>query len=148
MKNYLILIYALIAAVGNAFFAYGQKKATVSNSLLFVALSAIVCTIITFAIMPLIQKDIKVLPLIKDNWKMIVISGFGLSLTYIGFNLLYSNFGTTAYIYYAVLSIITTSFIVGIIIFHEKINIYHILAILTALVTIILFTIGNKIGKG
>lgn len=148
MKNYLILIYALIAAVGNAFFAYGQKKATVSNSLLFVALSAVVCTVITFAIMPLIQKDIKILPLIKDNWKMIIISGFGLSLTYIGFNLLYSNFGTTAYIYYAVLSIITTSVIVGIVIFREKINIYHIFAILTAFTTIILFTIGNKIGKG
>lgn len=148
MKNYLLLIYALIAAIGNAFFAYGQKKATVSNSLLFVALSAVVCTIITFSIMPLLQKDIKFIPLIKENWQMIIISGFGLSLTYIGFNLLYSNFGASSYIYYAVLSIITTSIIVGIVIFREKINIYHVISIFTAIITIALFTIGNKISKG
>jgi len=148
MKNYLLLIYALIAAIGNAFFAYGQKKATVSNSLLFVGLSAIVCIIITFSVMPLLEKDISLLPLLKENWSMIIISGVGLSLTYIGFNLLYSNFGASSYIYYAVLSIITTSIIVGIVIFKEKINIYHILSIVTAITTIALFSIGNKVGKG
>jgi len=148
MKNYLLLIYALIAAIGNAFFAYGQKKATISNSLLFIGLSAIVCTIITFSIMPILEKNIKVIPLIKDNWPMIIISGVGLSLTYIGFNLLYSNFGASSYIYYAVLSIITTSIIVGIVIFRENINIYHILSIFTAIITILLFSFGNKIANG
>ncbi|NCD05933.1 MAG: transporter [Spirochaetia bacterium] len=148
MKQYAILIYALIAAIGNAFFAFGQKKATVNNSLLFVGLSAIVCIILTFLFIPFFEKDIKTLQLIKTNWPWILISGIGLFLTYIGFNLLYGNFGASAYIFYAVLSIITTSVIVGIIIFKEKINIYHIISMILAIATIILFTYGNKIAKG
>jgi len=148
MKQYAILIYALIAAIGNAFFAFGQKKATVNNSLLFVGLSAIVCIILTFLFIPFFEKDIKTLQLIKTNWPWILISGVGLFLTYIGFNLLYGNFGASAYIFYAVLSIITTSVIVGIIIFKEKINIYHIISMILAIATIILFTYGNKIAKG
>jgi drug/metabolite transporter (DMT)-like permease len=148
MKQYSILLYALIAAVGNAIFAFGQKKATVSNSLLFIGLSAIICTLLTFLLMPFFEKEIEPLQLIKTNWPWIITSGIGLCLTYIGFNLLYGNYGASSYIYYAVLSIITTSIIVGIIIFKEKINIYHVLSILTALATIILFSIGNKIGKG
>lgn len=148
MKQYAILIYALIAAIGNAFFAFGQKKATVNNSLLFVGLSAIVCIILTFLFIPFFEKDIKTLQLIKTNWPWILISGIGLFLTYIGFNLLYGNFGASAYIFYAVLSIITTSVIVGIIIFKEKINIYHIISLILAIATIILFTYGNKIAKG
>lgn len=148
MKQYAILIYALTAAIGNAFFAFGQKKATVNNSLLFVGLSAIVCIILTFIFIPFFEKDIKTLQLIKTNWPWILISGVGLFLTYIGFNLLYGNFGASAYIFYAVLSIITTSVIVGIIIFKEKINIYHIISMILAITTIILFTYGNKIAKG
>jgi len=42
------------------------------------------------------------------------LSGVGLFLTYPGFNLLYSRYGASQYVLYAVLSIITTTIIVGI----------------------------------
>lgn len=147
MKQSMLLVFALLATVGNALFAMGQKKATVSNSLLFIGCSALVCVVMIFILIPIIGGDNpKVSTLIKTNWKWILLCGFGLCLTYIGFNLLYRNFGATSYVYYAVLSIITTSVIVGIIIFREKINIYHILSIVAALTAIVLFSIGNKIG--
>ncbi len=42
MKSSSIFLFALIAAIGNALFAAGQKKAeNIDNSLIFVGLSAI-----------------------------------------------------------------------------------------------------------
>ncbi len=49
MKHLPLFIFALIAAVGNALFASGQKKAAgVDNSLLFIGFSALICVILTF----------------------------------------------------------------------------------------------------
>jgi drug/metabolite transporter (DMT)-like permease len=60
---------------------------------------------------------------------------------------LYSQYGASNYILYAVLSIITTSVIVGVVIFKETFNIYHWLALLSSIITIALFTLGNGIAK-
>ncbi len=145
MKSSSIFLFALIAAVGNALFAAGQKKASgIENPLLFVGLSAIVCIALTFLIILLMQSNSNLFSIIKVNWIWIVISGFGLFLTYLGFNLLYTRFGATGYIYYAVLSIITTSLIVGVFIFKEQLNIYHFTSIGFSLIAIILFTLGNN----
>ena len=145
MKNLLLLLFALIAAVGNAMFAAGQKKAAgLDNSLLFIGFSATVCLILTFLVLPLIYGKFDIISPLSENWKWILLSGSGLFLTYLGFNLLYRHFGTSAYVYYAVLSIITTSVIVGIVIFREKVNIYHAASIILAIGAIILYTIGNN----
>jgi len=146
MKSFSILLFALIAAVGNALFAAGQKKAeNIDNSLIFIALSAIVCIILTFLVILFTHNNNNNLTsIIKINWLWILISGFGLFLTYLGFNLLYTRFGATGYVYYAVLSIITTSLIVGVFIFKERLNIYHFASIGFSLIAIILFTIGNN----
>ncbi|MCK5673302.1 MAG: EamA family transporter [Spirochaetales bacterium] len=145
MKSSSIFLFALTAAIGNALFAAGQKKAAgIDNSLLFVGLSAIVCIVLTFLVILIMQSNTNFGSIIKVNWIWILMSGFGLFLTYLGFNLLYTRFGATGYVYYAVLSIITTSLIVGVFIFKERLNIYHFASIGFSLIAIILFTLGNN----
>jgi drug/metabolite transporter (DMT)-like permease len=68
-------------------------------------------------------------------------------LTYIGFNLLYSKYGASNYILYAVLSIITTSIIVGVVMFKESFNAYHWLAFGSSITTVALFAMGNSVLK-
>ena len=145
MKYSSIFLFALIAAIGNALFAAGQKKTTgIDNSLLIVGLSALVCVVLTFTVIFSLHKNINPVKVFRTNWIWILMSGFGLFLTYIGFNLLYSRFGASGYVYYAVLSIITTSLIVGVLIFKEQLNIYHIASVGFSIIAIILFTIGNN----
>ena len=71
-------------------------------------------------------------------------AGGGLFLTYLGFNLLYSRFGVSQYVLYAVLSIITTTVFVGIILLREPLNGYRIAAIVLALASIILYSLGQS----
>ena len=141
------LFFALIAAIGNAMFAAGQKKAvTFDNPFTFIALAAIVCVVITLAAAPLFGQP-QYSTVAKENGGWAVLSGIGLFLTYLGFNLLYSKYGASNYILYAVLSIVTTSVIVGAIIFKESFNLYHWLALGTSIITIALFSIGNSMPK-
>ena len=141
------LAFALIAAIGNAMFAAGQKKAfQFDNPFTFIALAVIVCAFLTVLSAPLFGQPNYSLA-IKQNGHLAVFSGVVLFLTYLGFNLLYSQYGASNYILYAVLSIITTSVIVGVVIFKETFNIYHWLALLSSIITIALFTLGNGIAK-
>lgn len=146
MNGSFLFLFALTAAVGNACFAAGQRKAeTGINSLLFIGLSAAVCLILTTLFLLIFNRDsLSIGSTIQSNWPQILLSGAGLFLTYLGFNLLYRNFGTGGYVYYAVLSIITTSVIVGIVIFGEKMNGYHITSIVLSIAAIVLFTAGNN----
>lgn len=82
--------------------------------------------------------------MITSQWKWILLSGCGLFLTYLGFNLLYRHFGATGYVYYAVLSIITTAIVVGVIIFRERFNLFHAASAAAAVIAIILYTAGQN----
>ncbi len=141
------LAFALIAAIGNAMFAAGQKKALeFENPFTFIALAAIICVFLTVLFAPLFGQP-NYSEVIKHNGIWAILSGAGLFLTYLGFNLLYLKYGASNYILYAVLSIITTSIIVGVVLFKETFNLYHWLALASSIITIVLFTIGNGIGK-
>ena len=141
------IAFALIAAVGNAMFAAGQKKSVeIENSFSFVAAAAVVCVILTVFFAPS-QGPTNYSEVIKQNGIWVVLSGCGLFLTYIGFNLLYSHYGASNYILYAVLSIITTSIIVGVFLFKETFNMYHWLAFGFSILTVVFFTIGNSVVK-
>jgi len=117
------ILYATIAAVGNALFALGQRKATgVENGLLFVGLcafvamsGALVCALLIGAV------DVD-----------------------LGFHLLYTRYGASQYALYAVLSILTTTIGVGILWLKEPVTIYHKLAIALALAAMVLFSIGQS----
>lgn len=144
MKSLLPIIFAAIAAIGNAMFALGQKKsAGVENGLLFVGVSALVAVVFALLFAPLIGAfDIG--NTLKGYWHAVLLSGLGLFLTYLGFNLLYSRYGASQYVLYAVLSIITTTIVVGILWLKEPVNIYHKIAIAMAIGAVVLFSIGQS----
>jgi drug/metabolite transporter (DMT)-like permease len=144
MKSFLPIVFATIAAVGNAMFALGQKKSVdVENGLLFVGLSALVAVLIAFSIAPLVG-IFNVGNILNGNCKAVFLSGLGLFLTYLGFNLLYSRYGASQYVLYAVLSIITTTIIVGILWLKEPVNVYHKVAIAMAIAAVVIFSIGQS----
>jgi drug/metabolite transporter (DMT)-like permease len=144
MKSLLPIAFATIAAVGNAMFALGQRKsASVENGLLFVGLSAVVAVLCALAFAPLVG----VFALgntLKGHWDAVLLSGLGLFLTYLGFNLLYSQYGASQYALYAVISIITTTIVVGMWWLQEPVNVYHKMAIGFAIAAVILFSVGQS----
>jgi drug/metabolite transporter (DMT)-like permease len=146
LKSLILFACALLAAVGNAMFAMGQKKTqSIENSLVVIALSASICLVLTLVFLAVTGGLDDIAVGFRSNWIWIFISGVGLFLTYLGFNLLYTRYGTTAYVFYAALSVITTSFIVGVLILKENVNVYHLLAGAAALISIALFSLGNRI---
>ncbi|MCK9294009.1 MAG: EamA family transporter [Desulfobulbaceae bacterium] len=144
MKSLLPIVFATIAAVGNAMFALGQKKSVdAENGLLFVSLSALVAVLIALFFAPLVGV-LDIGNTVKENWKALLLSGFGLFFTYLGFNLLYSRYGVTQYVLYAVISIISTTIIVGVFWLKEPVNVYHKAAIALAIMAVVLFSIGQS----
>ena len=144
MKSLLPILFATVAAIGNALFALGQKRsAGVENGLLFVGLSALIAVLLTLLFAPLLGVfDIG--NTFKANWRAIHLSGVGLFLTCLGFNLLYSRYGASQYVLYAVISIITTTLIVGILWLKEPVNVYHKIAIALAITAVVIFSIGQS----
>lgn len=137
-------LFALLAAAGNAIFVFGQKKSLPeANPFIFLACSVVLC-----ALLLITASFISPLPVFKNflssNWKAIIFSAIGLFITYVGFYLLYSRFGASFYIIYAVISIVTTSILVGVVIFRETFNVYYVLSICSAFLTIVLFFIGQR----
>ena len=144
MRSLLPTVFATIAAVGNAMFALGQKKsAGAENGLLFVGLSALIAVLLALFFAPLLGA-FNVRNTVKGNWNAVFLSGLGLFLTYLGFNLLYSRYGASQYVLYAVLSIITTTIIVGILWLKEPVNAYQKVAIGMAIAAVVLFSIGKS----
>ena len=65
-------------------------------------------------------------------------------ITFVGFYWLYSQQGATNYIVYALLSILTTSIGVGLIIFREPFNKYHIISGVLAVCAILFYGLGQS----
>lgn len=144
MNALLTVLYAAIAAIGNALFAVGQKRSSgIGNGLLFVALSALVAFALAVSCAPLLG-PFEPGALIRAHWRSLLLSGVGLFLTYVGFNLLYSRFGTAPYVVYAALAIITTTVGVGFLYLREPVNHYHAAAVLLAAAAIVVFSIGQS----
>jgi drug/metabolite transporter (DMT)-like permease len=139
---------ALGAAIGNALFVYGQKRSEiVENPFLFLLCTLTVCTSLFACTIGFFPK-VSVGDYLSKNYAWIVLSGIGFYMTFIGFYVLYTRYGASYYVLYAVLSIITTSIIVGVILFKERINMYYGLTILSALITIVLFAIAQSKALG
>ena len=140
------LLFALLAAVGNAIYVYRQRGAVVpANPFLFVAGAVTVCLVL-FVAASLVYRTPEDGQYISDNWGMIAIGGVGFFITFVGFFLLYSNFGASQYSLYAVLSILTTSIGVGVFVFREPVNMYQVAGTVLAILAIVLFTYGRTKG--
>jgi drug/metabolite transporter (DMT)-like permease len=143
VKVLLPLLYALTAAVGNALFALGQKQsAAVYNSLAFVAASAFIAVTLAFLAAPFVGAPAYT-TIVREHCPSLALSGVGLFLTYVGFNLLYARYGASYYVLYAVLSIVTTTLVVGVAWLKESFNIYNQMALLCAIAAVILFSVGQ-----
>ena len=140
---FLAIVFASVSAIGNALFAYGQKKSMVStNPFIFLICTLTVCLLLLFFAY-FFSPQVKISAFLKLNFVWFTISGIGFFLTFIGFYFLYTQFGTSYYSLYAVLSIFTTAIIVGIFIFKESFNFYHGLSLLTTFLTILFFYLGS-----
>lgn len=143
MTSTLAILFALIAAVGNAMFAYGQKQSAGSgNGLLFVAASALVAMVLALAAAAFTGR-FDPAAVWRHDGRAVLIGGVGLFLTYLGFNLLYTRYGATPYALYAVLSILTTTVGVGMLILREPVSAWHLAAVAAALIAVVLFSIGQ-----
>jgi drug/metabolite transporter (DMT)-like permease len=144
MNALLILSYAAIAAIGNALFAVGQRQSSgTGNGLLFVALCAFVAFALALGCAPLFG-PFEPAALIRGQWRSLLAGGGGLFLTYVGFNLLYGRFGTSPYVVYAALAIVTTTVGVGFLYLREPVNPYRIAAVLLAVAAIMVFSLGQS----
>jgi drug/metabolite transporter (DMT)-like permease len=144
MKTALPLIFSLLAALGNALFAAAQKKAVAaSNPFSALVASAVVCVILAAATVPVFGKA-NYSSLLRKEVLWVVAGGIGLYLTYLGFNLLYTRCGASYYVLYAVFSMVATVLVVGALVFRESLNAYQWAAVVSALFTVVLFSMGQK----
>jgi drug/metabolite transporter (DMT)-like permease len=140
---YNVLIFAGIAAMGNAIFVLGQRSATVSsNPFLFMAAAVTLCGVM-FIIASLLTGSSNPSLYLKQNAGPILIAAVGFFVTFFGFFLMYSRVGAHSYTVYAVLSILTTSVGVGMIIFREPFNSYHIVSISLAVLAVFFYGYGQ-----
>lgn len=137
------LLFALLAAIGNAIFAYGQKKSVHSdNPFVFILFSVLICLLFLVVAFFLYGKT-DVSAFFSHNMKWVLVSGSGFFITFMGFYFLYTGFGASYYLLYAILSIVTTSIFLGVVVFRETFNLYIFLSLVSSAVTIVLFAIGS-----
>ena len=143
MNALLALTFALIAAIGNALFALGQRRAAgAHNGLSFVAVTALITTILSLLFARLLG-PIGLGTLVRENGRALLLAGGGSFITFLGLNLLFSRFGVSPYVLYAMLAILTTTHGLGILYLHEPINGYKLASILLALISVLLYSFGS-----
>jgi len=140
------ILFAFVAAVGNALFVLGQRKSTIVAHPFIFNISALLVCLFLFSVTSLFLPKPEISSFVKDNYPWVLTSGLGFYLTFIGFYLLFNRYGASHYVIYAVLSIITTSIIVGTLLLREPFNLYHLMSVIMAIVTVALFTIGQSKG--
>ena len=141
------LLFAAFSAAGNALFALGQKRAEIAeNPFVFLVLALITCVFLFSASLPFLPRT-NTINYLSKNYPWILISGIGFYVTFIGFYFLYTRYGASFYVLYAVLSIISTSIVVGVLFFKENFNLYHSLSIVLAIATVVLFAIGQSVAQ-
>ncbi len=135
---------ALFAAVGNAVFVYGQKKSS-SDASPFLFLAAVYAVGLLFLIgASYATAKGNSLLYLQNNAKWYILSAVGNVVVLVGFFLLFNKYGASYYSLYAVLSIVTTSIITGVLIFKEQFNFYYLLSVIAAFVSIFFFFLGKK----
>lgn len=141
MNVLLPVFFATLAALGNGIFAYGQKQSMgITNPMVYIAGSALTAGVLALCLAPFVGTVH--LPTVRANAVNLLVSGVGLWVTYVGFNLMY-RYGASYYVVYAAVSIMTTTVIVGMWLFKEPVNLYHKAALLAALATVVLFALGQ-----
>ena len=140
------LLFAGLAALGNALFVYGQRRSSIANNSFSYFTGALLITAICFGVAAIALRTQQEVNLFS-NVLTTIIGGVGVFITFIGFYFLYSNYGAVYYVVYAVLSIVTTTIVVGVLIFRESFNQYQVVALILAILAIVMFSVGQTVGK-
>lgn len=141
-------LFALFAAAGNALFVFAQRSAATSaNPFLYLACTLTWGCALCVGAMLAWQTQGNVDYLIH-NAVHVLLGGAGLFATYLGFYLLFSNYGTSQYALYATLAILTTSFGVGVLVFTEPLHPLQYIAIGLAVGAIALWSYGRTLASG
>ena len=139
----LALLIALMAALANSLYAYGNRRADVADApFAFVAMVLAFAFLFCLLAVPLLPNK-NVVALLSQNLKWALCSGLGLAVTLVGFYFLYAKFGATYYALYSVMAVLTTTFLVGQILLKEPFTIFHVGAIVLAIGSVLLFTLGQ-----
>ena len=109
---------------------------------------AILVCLIMFVTATLLSSGAERTSYLAGNLVPIIIGGVGLFVTNVGFYLMFSRVGANNYMAYASLSILTTAAGVGMIIFCEPFNQYHIFSVLFAILAVSFYEYGQIKLKG
>jgi len=136
------LLFALLAAGGNALFVYAQKRGELpQNPLLLLSGAAFVCFLILLGTTFFFERpDFGAYARTRGVWMLA--TGIGLTVTFLGFHFLFTRFGASYYTLYASLAILTTSVGVGFFAYREPINGYVVASTVAALVAMGLLGVG------
>lgn len=139
-----IALWALLAAIGNAIYVYGSRRAETGQSTYLFITGVLVCSAAMVAAMSVTTKQPDAAAMLQRTWPFMLISGLGAAVTFIGFQGLFSNYGASQYSVYAMFALLTTSIGVGALVFRENFNIYHGLAMVCALASLVFFFLGQN----
>lgn len=136
------LLFALLAAIGNAIFVYSQKRAELpQNPLLLLGLAALICAVLLIGSTLFLEWP-HVPAYVRAHGVWVLATGIGLTITFIGFHFLFTRYGASYYSLYAMLAILTTSVGVGFLVYREQLNGYIVASTLAAVAAIVLLGIG------
>ncbi|MDY4609231.1 MAG: EamA family transporter [Sphaerochaetaceae bacterium] len=143
-----LLFFAIVAALGNAAFVYAQKRALPIQSLFFfIGVAAFVCCACNLVAGFVTGANVRGVPQVFTNGRELawaIFGGVALFITYYGMNNLFVRYGAMTYALYAVISIFSTSILVGVLLLKEKMNVYHVAGTLCTIASVVLFTLGNN----
>lgn len=138
----LAIAVATFGALGNALFAYSQRKSASESPFAFVTLMVGTCLVLCLASL-LFMPRVSLMEQIRANVGWAASGGLGLYMTMVGFYILFTRFGTSYYALYSVIALLTTTLVVGQILLHEPINRFHLASVFCAISAVILFTLGH-----
>lgn len=140
------LLLATIAAVGNALATLGQKKSSgIGNPFIFGA-TALLIAGFSLLVVAFIYQPKNNVAAITANFKWAAVTASGLVMLNVFLYVLYRQYGANFYTLYSMLAIITTSILLSVFIFNEKMNTYYGLSLIAALVSIFFFFKGRIAG--
>jgi drug/metabolite transporter (DMT)-like permease len=136
--------FALFAALGNVFFVLGSRKSGPSSNPLTFTAGAMAVSLTLFTVGWLLFGPRGSLEFARRSGGWIALSGLGMFMTFLGFYLLYSRFGTSYYTLFVMTSMILTTLVLSLWILREGINVYGVLSIIAATVSIAFFGLSKR----
>lgn len=138
------LFFALAASLGNALFIYSQRASPQAPNPFLFSAGTVACATLFCGLASFWRRSSTDLQYIQQAWPYMILAGFGVFITFVGFFILHTRFGAFQYSLVAVSSIFTVSIFVGVVLFKEPFNWVQALATLLAVGAIVLFSIGRE----